>query len=62
LRPALEFVHRRCYPSRRVEVANWNSPTTQNRLRIPGASIWCYCLDRDDYDSVADPTNYTPLR
>lgn len=39
LRPALEFVYRRCYPSRQVEVVNWDSPTTQNRLRIPGASI-----------------------
>ena len=55
--PALEFVQRfarRC----RVEVAAWTSPKSRSRLSIPRSSLWCHWLDRTDYDSVADPTDY----
>ena len=55
--PALEFV-RRFAAQRRVEVAAWTSPRSRSRLSIPRSSIWCHWLDRTDYDSVADVTDY----
>jgi len=58
LKPALEFVHDRYATIRCVEVAAWKSTEAPKRLSIPGARIWCYWLDRSDYDSVADLTDY----
>lgn len=58
LRPALEFVRRRYGNTRRVEVVAWNSPRSSSRLSVPGQNIWCHRLDRADYDSVADTTDY----
>jgi len=58
LKPALEFVHDRYRTVRCVEVAAWGSSVAPKRLSIPGARIWCYWLDRSDYDSVADLTDY----
>jgi uncharacterized LabA/DUF88 family protein len=55
--PALEFI-RRFAAHRRVEVAAWTSLKSRSRLSIPRASIWCHWLDRTDYDSVADLTDY----
>jgi uncharacterized LabA/DUF88 family protein len=55
--PALEFVQRTAAQCR-VEVAAWTSPRSRSRLSIPRSSIWCYWLDRTDYDSVADLTDY----
>ena len=55
--PALEFV-RRFAAQRRVEVAARTSPRSRSRLSIPRSSIWCHWLDRTDYDSVADVTDY----
>lgn len=59
LTPALEFVHDRYVGMRCIEVAAWTSPWSRRRLSIPGAHIWCYWLDENDYDSVADLTDYT---
>lgn len=56
--PALEFVQRRFAPPCRVEVVAWTSPRSRNRLSIPRSSIWCHWLDRNDYDSVSDLTDY----
>lgn len=58
LKPALEFVHRRHGTVRCIEVAAWKSAVAPKRLSIPGAHIWCYWLDKSDYDSVADLTGY----
>ena len=58
LLPALEFVHNRFFGARHVAVAAWSSPQSNRRLFIPGANIWCHWLNRDDYNAVADPTNY----
>ena len=55
--PALEFV-RRFAAQRRIEVAAWTSPRSRSRLSVTRSSIWCYWLDRTDYDSVADLTDY----
>lgn len=55
--PALEFV-RRFAAQRRIEVAAWTSPRSRIRLSVTRSSIWCYWLDRTDYDSVADLTDY----
>ena len=58
LMPALEFVHKR-FPSQcRIEVAAWTSPSSRSRLSIRRSSLWCHWLDKTDYDSVADPTDY----
>ena len=56
--PALEFVRSRFAGERHVAVAAWRSRDSRRRLSIPGVNVWCHWLDRDDYDSVADPTNY----
>ena len=56
--PALEFVHSRFYGQRHVAVAAWRSRQSRRRLSIPGTNIWCHWLNRDDYDAVADPTDY----
>lgn len=58
LKPALEFVHKRYGSNRCVEVAAWTSPRSRRRLSIRGAHVWCYWLDRNDYDSIADLTDY----
>ena len=58
LLPALEFVRTRFAGQRHVAVAAWRSPHSRRRLSIPGSNIWCHWLNRDDYDSVADLTNY----
>lgn len=58
LRPALEFVHKRLAATCHIEVAAWTSPQTKSRLSIPGTNIWCNWLSRNDYDSIADLTDY----
>jgi len=58
LKPALEYVYRKLSTVRRAEVTNWTGSTIQRRLSVPGGKIWCYWLDRGDYDSIADLTNY----
>jgi uncharacterized LabA/DUF88 family protein len=55
LLPALE--HARSL-GKRVEVAAWRPQLGYaSRLALPG--IWCHYLGRDDYEMVADPTDYT---
>ena len=57
LRPALEFTNTR--PEvRQAAVAAWRGSGMRQRLAIPGANVWCHWLGRDDYDAVADLTNY----
>lgn len=56
--PALEFVLRRYAGVRYIATAAWESPRNSRRLVLPGRNIWRYRLNRDDYDAVADPTNY----
>ena len=57
LRPALEFTSAR--PEiRQAAVAAWRGASRSQRLAIPGANLWCHWLDRDDYNVVADSTNY----
>ena len=58
LRPALEFVSRKCGERCRVQVASWTSPRTKSRLSIPGKNVWCHWLHRTDYDAIADSTDY----
>jgi len=58
LRPALEFVSRKCGESCCVQVAAWTSPRTKSRLSIPGSNLWCHWLHRTDYDAIADLTDY----
>lgn len=58
LRPALEFVYSRFATHCHIEVAAWTSPRTRSRLSVPGLKIWCHWLNRNDYDSIADLTDY----
>jgi len=58
LRPALEYVIKKCRNKCHVEVAAWFTPQTKNRLSVPGINIWCHRLDKADYDTVADLTDY----
>jgi len=59
LRPALEFVLRKFPNTRKVEVASWWSESRRVNLTVPRILIWCHRLYRQDYDAVADLTNYT---
>jgi len=58
LRPALEYVIKKCRNKCHVEVAAWFTQQTKNRLSIPGINIWCHRLNRTDYDAIADLTDY----
>jgi len=58
LRPALEYVIKKCRNKCHVEVAAWFTPQTKNRLSIPDINIWCHRLTQADYDAVADLTDY----
>jgi uncharacterized LabA/DUF88 family protein len=57
--PALEFVQLRYGTKCRTEIVGFDSSQTGKiRLSIPGHSIWCYWLNRADYNSIADTTKY----
>ena len=57
LLPALEFVRGRT-EVRQTAVAAWRSQGRHRRLTLRYPSLWCYWLDRDDYDAVADLAGY----
>ena len=60
LRPAIEYVYRKFGGHPRAEVMAWKDAY---RLSVPGYNIWCHFLDRADFDSISDPTDYrTPRR
>jgi hypothetical protein len=40
----------------RIEVMTW-APNAK-RLRLPDKNLWCYKLDRAQYDTVCDTTDY----
>lgn len=57
LAPAVETV---LDLGKRCEVASWRSKThRQPRLSVPGRSLWCHWLDRQQYNQVCDSTDYT---
>ncbi len=61
LKPALEAVTTlrgvNAYP--RCEVAAWSVPGGHSRrIAINAANVWCHWLNKQDYDSVADVTDY----
>lgn len=58
LKPALEYVRHKCSGRCHMEVVAWNNPLKRSRLSIPGYNIWCHWLERTDYDSIADLTDY----
>ena len=59
LKPALEFVHRKCRNQCRGEVMAWRGTGRRRQLSIPGVNLWCHWLNRADYDAVADLTDYS---
>ncbi len=61
LKPALEAVTTlrgaKAYP--RCEVAAWSVPGGHSRrLAVDATNLWCHWLNRQDYDRVADLTDY----
>ena len=58
LLPALEFVRNRYAGDCHVAVAAWRSAERRSRLSIVGSNVWCHWLTQEDYDAVADLTNY----
>lgn len=58
LRPALEYVARKCCHRCTPEVAAWRSSTARSRLSIKGTNVWCHWLHEIDYHSVHDATDY----
>jgi len=60
LSPALEFVYHK-FPQIRIAVTSWRSQTFKRRLFVKSANIWCHYLDRTDYDSIADLTDYNTV-
>ena len=61
LKPALEAVTTlrgvNAYP--RCEVAAWSVPGGYSRrLAIDATNLWCHWLNKQDYDGVADVTDY----
>ena len=58
LQPALEFVRGHNPGHLYVAVAAWGTQGKDQRLRLPGASLWCHWLSQADYNAVADQTNY----
>jgi uncharacterized LabA/DUF88 family protein len=58
LRPALEYVSRKCSHQCTPEVAAWRSSSAKSRLSIKGANVWCHWLYETDYNTVHDPTDY----
>lgn len=59
LKPALEFISRYYHNKVRIAVAAWRSDRKESRLSIDGSRIWCHHLDRNDYDAIADSTDYS---
>lgn len=58
LKPALEAVVS-LGGNAKCEVVAWNSPTGYwNRISVPGARLWCHRLNVQDYEAVADLTDY----
>jgi uncharacterized LabA/DUF88 family protein len=59
LQPALEAVVS-LGGNPRCEVAAWTNPTAghSRRIGVRGARIWCHWLDVNDYEAVADRTDY----
>lgn len=58
LRPALEYVYKKCSLSCRVEAAAWVSSREKSVLSIPGKKIWCHRMDAGEYYVVGDLTDY----
>ena len=58
LQPALEFVRGHNPGRLHVVVAAWGIQGTDQRLRLPGANLWCHWLSQADYKAVADHTSY----
>jgi uncharacterized LabA/DUF88 family protein len=59
LKPALEFVYRRFSGKIRIAVTAWRNNLKRSRLSIEGLNVWCHYLDRNDYEKVADSTDYS---
>jgi len=58
IKSALEYVMRKCNDKCHIEVTAWNNPLKRSRLSISGYNVWCHWLDRNDYDAIADLTDY----
>lgn len=58
LRPALEVVAQRFSGRPKPETAAWTGRGANRALTVPGARVWSHRLDKADYESVHDSTDY----
>jgi hypothetical protein len=58
LRPALEFVEKHYPDTIKIAVAAWKSEKLKSRLSVRGSKIWCHYFGQDDYNALADATDY----
>ena len=59
-KPALEYVMAK--PNVSAEAAAWHSTVGSPELSIPGGHLWCHRLLLEDYETVADKTDYNIKR
>lgn len=56
LKPALEYIKKKCKNQCQTEVMAWRSSTAKSRLYVSG--VWCHWLDNDDYNLISDLVDY----
>ena len=56
--PALELVKNRFNETCKIELVGIKGDNKFKRA-LHLEDTWCYCIDRSDYDTVADPTSYS---
>jgi len=56
LKPALEYIKKKCKNQCQAEVLAWKSAKAKSRLYVFG--VWCHWLDNNDYNVVCDLVDY----
>ena len=59
LMPAIDFVFERYHNYPRAEVTAWRGPGQNRQLYSEKFKLWCHKLNKADYNSIADHTDYT---
>lgn len=60
--PALEFVRTRFSSRCHIATAAWKGHRIRKPFVVQGRQVWCHYLDRQDYEAVADYSNYALKR
>jgi uncharacterized LabA/DUF88 family protein len=56
LKPALEYVKKKCKNQCQAEVVAWKSSIAKSRLYV--SEVWCHWLDNNDYNQISDLIDY----